>query len=104
MGQKPQGPSIGRGRPPEIGVVVGDPAAGAPMHLGGAGAGYREVLDHGHQRLDALAQVGGLGRPVVHLGIDVDRVLAAPGRVQAVVPQALERGRLAAVREELMSR
>ncbi len=85
------------GSPPEIGVVVGDPAAGPPLHLGGAGAGFGEILDHGHERLDALAQIGGFGRPVVHLGVDVDRVLAAPGRVQAVVPKALERGRLSAL-------
>ena len=42
------------------------------------------------------ARLVGLGRPVVHLGVDVDRVLAAPGRGQAVVPDALEIGRLAA--------
>ena len=43
-----------------------------------------------------LGEVGRERRPVVHLRVDVDRVLAAPGRRQAVVPDALEVGRLAA--------
>ena len=41
-------------------------------------------------------QIAWLGRPVVHLGVDVDRVLARPGRAHALVPDALQIGRLPA--------
>ena len=42
----------------------------------------------------ALGKIGRLGRPVVHLGIDVDRVLGAPGRRHGFIPEALKIGRL----------
>jgi hypothetical protein len=44
-------------------------------------------------------QIGGLGGPVVHLGIDIDidRVLVIPGRGQALVTYALQIGGLCAV-------
>ena len=86
----------GRRRAPEVGVVVRDPATGAPVHLRGARAGLREVLHHPQERFDALAEIARLGRPVVHLGVDVDGVFAAPGRVHAVGPEALQIGRLPA--------
>ena len=38
----------------------------------------------------ALGQVGDLRRPVVHLRVDVDRVVRAPRRPDHVVPDALE--------------
>ena len=37
-----------------------------------------------------IRQRVGFARPVVHLGVDVDRVLAFPRRVQQVVPDALQ--------------
>lgn len=40
--------------------------------------------------------MGDLGGPVVHLGVDVDGVVAAPRRADQVVPEALEVGGLAA--------
>ena len=43
-----------------------------------------------------FGQVGAFRRPVVHLCIDVDRVVAAPRRADHVVPNALEVGRLGA--------
>ena len=39
-----------------------------------------------------IGEVGAFGEPVVHLGIDVDRVLAAPGRIDRLVPDALQIG------------
>ena len=41
-------------------------------------------------------EVRGHRRPVVHLGVDVDRVLASPRRRQAVVPDPLQVGGLRA--------
>ena len=96
---RPETPSRavdGRGRAPQVGVVVDDPAARAVHLPRGPRAGLGEVPHHRDQRGHAFLEPGRLGRPVVHLRVDVDRVLAAPGRVGAVVPQALQIGGLAA--------
>jgi len=88
---------VDRGRgPPQVCVVVGDPPPGPVLDLGRAGPGLGELGDHPDQGLRALGQVGRLRGPVVHLCVDVDRVLAAPGRAHLVVPEALEVGRLGA--------
>ncbi len=48
------------------------------------------------KRLGALGEGAGFGQPVVHLGVDVDGVVAAPGGAHMWVPDALEVGRGAA--------
>ena len=73
-----------------------DPAARAVVHARGDRARDREILHHRHQRLHAFGEIRRLGGPVVHLGVDVDGVLRAPGRQQLVVPQALQVRRLRA--------
>ena len=84
------------GHTPYVGVVMGSPAPG-PVHGGGsAGSAGREVPDKGEERPVSLAQVRHLRRPVVHLGVDVDGVLAVPGGVGLTVPYALEVRRLSA--------
>ena len=88
------GPSIGAGRAPQIGVVVRHPAAGAVHLARRARAGHRQVRHHGRQRVHRLGQVRRQRRPVVHLGVDVDGVLAAPRRRHALVPEALQVRRL----------
>src|SRR6187402_1677440 len=85
-----------RGRAPEIGIMMRDPTARAVHFAGGARAGLGEVTHQRYKRLDTLGQVGGLSRPVIHLGIDVDRIFGSPRRRQAVVPEALEVGCLRA--------
>src|SRR5690554_3989448 len=42
----------------------------------------------------ALRQVAHFSRPVIHLRIDVDRVVAAPRRAELVIPYALQICRL----------
>ena len=59
-------------------------------HLGGLSAAHRDVLDQAEERLGALREVGRLRRPVVHLGVDVDGVLAVPGRRELVIPLSLK--------------
>src|SRR5437588_542356 len=44
----------------------------------------------------AFGQVANFCRPIVHLGVNVDGVFAVPGRLELVVPEALEVGGLAA--------
>src|SRR3546814_3172403 len=76
-------------RAPEVGVVMRDPAARTVHLLRRSRARDGQFLDHPRQRFDALGQVGGVDRPIVHLGIDVDRIFRAPGRLVALVPDAL---------------
>src|SRR3546814_10380130 len=68
-------------RAPEVGVVMRDPAARTVHLLRRSRARDGQFLDHPRQRFDALGQVGGVDRPIVHLGIDVDRIFRAPGRL-----------------------
>ena len=43
-------------------------------------------------RLRALSQVAALGMPVIHLGVDIDRPVAAPGGAQLPAPDSLQVG------------
>ena len=70
--------------------MVGDEAARPVVGPRRPSARLAQLLDQVEQRLVALGEVRHLGGPVVHLGVDVDRVLAAPGGVHVVVPEALE--------------
>ena len=85
------------GHAPEVGVVVADEAGRAVILAGGALAALGQLAQQALHRLEAFGQVHPVGRPVVHLGIDVDGVVAVPRREDQVVPQALERGRLSAL-------
>ena len=49
----------------------------------------REMFDKVGQRGLALTQIGGQRRPIVHLGVDVDGVIAAPRWSWIVVPYPL---------------
>ena len=80
---------------PQVGIVVQHPAAAAVLARRD-GAALREVADQRQQRLVQLRQVRQLGGPVVHLQVDVGRIIAAPGRGRAGVPDALQVGRLRA--------
>ena len=49
------------------------------LGFGRFGAGHRDVFEHIEQGLMALGQVADLGRPVVHLGVDVDGLTLEDG-------------------------
>ena len=55
-----------------------------------------EILQRVEQRQVAFGEVGLFHRPVVHFGVDVVGVLAVPGGLVGIVPEALQVGRLAA--------
>ena len=76
--------------------MVQHPAARVVLFFGGDGAGCRQVLERVEQRQLALGKVGFFHRPIIHLGVDVVGILAVPGRIIRLVPQALQVGRLAA--------
>src|SRR5581483_9752744 len=85
-GHRPGGPAglaaalaDGGGDVPEVGVVVAGPAARSVDVAGGLAAGLGEFGDEAQQRLVALGEVAALGRPVVHLHIDVGGEVAVPG-------------------------
>ncbi len=97
QGPHPEPGRIDRSRPsPQVDVVMRHPAVAAVVDSGRLGTGDGDVLDHVEQRLVALGQIADFRRPVVHLGVDVDGVLAAPVRNDRFVPNALEVGGLAA--------
>ena len=95
----PQAPcAIDRcGTVPEVRVVVFHPTLrNAPMHLRGLLALGHHALHLVDQRNGALGKVGGFSHPVIHLQVDVGRVLTSPDRVRILVPNALQIGRLSA--------
>ena len=81
---------------PEVRVVMGNEAARTVVHPRGLRPASRSSSSRSNSGSWHSREVADLGGPVVHLGVDVDRVLAAPGGVQVVVPEALEVRRLAA--------
>ena len=85
-----------RGAEPEVGVVMKHPPAAAVHLFRGARAADAQIVDHVPERGATLGDVGDLAGPVVHLEVDVGRVLAFPRRVEQLVPHALEIGGLRA--------
>src|SRR5262245_53199547 len=48
------------------------------------------IVDEIEQRLVKLRKIGDLSGPIIHLCVDVDRVLAFPGWFELLVPDALK--------------
>jgi hypothetical protein len=75
-------------RAPQIGVVVNYPAARTVMSF----SDFAPLsVSSSHHRVNGSVNSGGggLGRPVVHLRIDVDRIFAVPRWRGLIVPDAL---------------
>jgi hypothetical protein len=66
--------------------VMADPSARAILHLRRVTSVLYEFSHHPSQRLMTLRQIRSLRRPVVHLRVYVDCVLAFPWRRHQVVP------------------
>ena len=84
------------GDAPDVRVLVEDPAPGAVVLAGDAGALIGHLADQPEERLRRLGEVGDLRGPVVHLEVDVRRVLRIPHRIHVGVPDALQVRRLRA--------
>lgn len=82
------------GEPLQVGVVVCRRSGGAVDRLGSGAAGLGQVAGEVEQRLVQLGQSGRLGGPVVHLDVDVGRVVGAPAGTDIDVPDALQVRRL----------
>ena len=75
---------------PDIAVVMDCPAlhvVHVPYHFS---AGYRAVLDECHQRKCAGAESERLGRPVIHLDVDVGVEVGSPGGMTVLAPYSLK--------------
>ena len=81
---------------PQVGVVMCHPSTAVVHLLGSDGTRLAQVANHIEERAVGLLQVAHLGRPVVHLGIDVDGVFRIPWCVALIVPHTLQVGRLTA--------
>ena len=82
---------------PYISMVVADEAAVDAIHLL---CRYPAVLAYPfkqvEQRQMTFGEITALGAPVVHLGVDVERVAASPCRPHILIPYALQIHRLSA--------
>ena len=61
--------------------------------MGGHSAVARQIVDIIEKNFVQFGEITGLGAPVVFLKVDVGGIVAAPGRSEAFVPQALKIGR-----------
>src|SRR5690349_15663201 len=84
----------GSGSPPEIGVMMANPATGTVHGLGSVLSRSGYLANQLEQRFGAFGEVRFFHEPIIHLSIDVDGVLAAPGRTDRVVPEPLKVCRL----------
>ena len=75
---------------PMISVVMRHPTPRAILLLGRACAADHEIVNHVEQRLVTLTEIRDLDGPIVHLGVDVDRVFTFPRRIELLVPDALK--------------
>ena len=72
---------------PDVGDVMRHEPARAVVHARGLAPGLAQRFEEIEQRLVQLGEVGHLGRPVVHLQVDVEVIVRIPRRAHAVVPQ-----------------
>ena len=104
-GRAPGRGLAGRGEAPRVGDDVRHPAARVVVGLRGLAARLDQRGDELVQRLVQLGEVADLGRPVVHLHVDVEVPVAVPRRLDFLGPDALQVGRQSAgPRAELISR
>jgi len=86
--------AVGRaGVGPDIGVVMADEAATVVHNLGGVAAVLADAVEEAEEGLGEFAEIADFGGPVVHFGIDVDGVFAAPAGKIVLIPDALKGGR-----------
>ena len=74
--------------------MVGHPAPASVNIARNLSAGRGQRINQIKERFVALAQARHLGRPVVHLGVDIERPAGAPWRVQNFIPDPLKVGGL----------
>ena len=71
---------------------VGSVEAQKPTGLRGDPAAFSKLIDKHQKGIVAFRQVCYLGRPVIHLYVDVNMIVGVPWRNQAVRPDPLQVG------------
>ena len=79
---------------PDIGVMVCHPTTTTIHFPSRLCSRYAQILNQRIQRFRGVTEIRYLGRPVVHLRIDVDGIFTVPRCIFAVVPNALQVCRL----------
>ena len=79
---------------PDIGVMVYHPTTTTIHFPSRLCSRYAQILNQRIQRFRGVTEIRYLGRPVVHLRIDVDGIFTVPRCIFAVVPNALQVCRL----------
>ena len=79
---------------PQVGVMMRHPTRTVVHGARRLSACYTQVANHREQRFLCLSQITHIGRPVVHLGIDVDGIFRVPSGIHLMVPYTLQVGRL----------
>ena len=79
---------------PDISVMVCHPATTTIHFPSRLCSRYTQILNQRIQRLRSVTEIRYLGRPVVHLRIDVDGIFTVPRCIFAVVPNTLQICRL----------
>ena len=77
------------GRGAKFAGVVAHPASHSILLLGRDRSASGQCLHPGEDRLVRLAEVGGLGGPVVHLHVDVEVVVVIPRSLDMRIPETL---------------
>jgi hypothetical protein len=80
----------GSGLPPDIGVVMGGPAAHAIEVLRDMGAVHTEFLGEIDQGQMALGEIRRLDGPVIDLRVAIECPVRRPRRVDLMIPNALQ--------------
>ena len=75
---------------PDVADVMRDEAVGSVMHARGLSPRLAQRLEIVEEGLMELGEVRHFRRPVIHLQVDVEVVVAVPRREHAVVPQPLQ--------------
>src|SRR5687768_14333614 len=80
----------GRRKPPDVADVMGHETVGAVVYARCLPARLTKRLEIVKERLMQLGEIGHFGRPVVHLKIDIEVIVAVPRREHTVVPETLQ--------------
>src|SRR5207244_3233857 len=79
---------------PNIGIMVQDPPTCGVMRLGSFAARLDTIFDQPKQWFVALGKIAHFGRPIIHLGVDVNRPFAVPRGLELIIPYSLQVCRL----------
>ena len=92
VGCSPAGMLPRGGELPDVAEDVRDPSLGAVEGLRRAFARRDDALDPVGERADGLGKCALLGRPIVHLQVDIQMIVPIPRSLDGLRPQPLQVG------------